>query len=323
MASSVTAPLERQFGADAGPEADDLHQLGRRARSSPCSSIWTLSLDVAEQEVQAAINAGRQPVCRPTCRRRRSTARSIPADAPILTLALTSTTLPLTQVEDLADTRLAQKISQLAGRRPGQHQRRAAAGGAHPGQPHGAGGLRPEPRRPAHGDRATPTSTRPRAASTAPRQSYDHRRQRSAPIAGRLPADLIVAYRNGAPVRLSDVADVVDGAENAKLAAWMNDKPGGHSQHPAPAGRQHHRGRRPHQGSCCRSCRAPLPAVGRGHGAHRPHHHHPRLGRRCAVRADAGRGPGGAGDLPVPAQPAGDDHPQRRRAAVAGRHLRR
>ena len=92
-----------------------------------------LSLDVAEQEVQAAINAAGNllpsdlpapPIY----------AKVNPADAPILTLALTSKTMPLPQVEDLADTRLAQKISQLARRRPGQHQRRPAPGGAHPGR---------------------------------------------------------------------------------------------------------------------------------------------------------------------------------------------
>src|SRR5881296_2791120 len=113
MASSVTAPLERQFGQVPG-----LNQM--TSTSSEGSSVVTLQfsldldIDVAEQEVQAAINAAstflpsdlpNPPIY----------AKTNPADAPILTLALTSKTLPLPKIEDLADTRLAQKISQLPG----------------------------------------------------------------------------------------------------------------------------------------------------------------------------------------------------------------
>ena len=95
-----------------------------------------------------------------------------PADAPILTLALTSKTLPLAKVQDLADTRLAQKISQLPG-----VGLVSISGGQKPAvrvqaNPDGARRLRPDPRRPAHRDRRRPTSTRPRAASTAPQQAY-------------------------------------------------------------------------------------------------------------------------------------------------------
>ena len=132
MASSVTAPLERQFGQVPG-----LNQM-TSSSSEGCSVITLqftldLNIDVAEQEVQAAINAAatylpsdlpNPPIY----------SKTNPADAPILTLALTSDSMPLSKVEDLADTRLAQKISQLARRRPGQHQRRAEAGRAHPGQ---------------------------------------------------------------------------------------------------------------------------------------------------------------------------------------------
>ncbi len=119
MASSVTAPLERQFG-----EVPGLNQM--TSISSAGSSIITLqfvlslNIDVAEQEVQAAINAGSNflPVNLPNPP---IYNKINPADAPIMTLALTSTTLPLTKVEDLADTRLAQKISQLSGVGLGQH----------------------------------------------------------------------------------------------------------------------------------------------------------------------------------------------------------
>ena len=148
MTSSVTAPLEVQFGQMPG-----LNQMS--STSSAGASVITLqfsldlSLDVAEQEVQAAINAAGNllpsdlpapPIY----------AKVNPADAPILTLALTSKTMPLTQVEDLADTRLAQKISQLPGVGLVSDQRRAPPGGAHPGELPPARRLRPQHRRSAH-----------------------------------------------------------------------------------------------------------------------------------------------------------------------------
>ena len=125
MAQTVTAPLERQFG-----QMTDLNRMS--SVSSGGSSVITLQfnldlgLDVAEQEVQAAINAAGNllPADLPAPP---IYAKVNPADAPIMTLALTSKTMPLTQVENLADTQLGQKISQIAGRRPGHHRRRPAA----------------------------------------------------------------------------------------------------------------------------------------------------------------------------------------------------
>ncbi len=148
MTSSVTAPLEVQLG-----QMPALNQMS--SASSAGSSVITLqfslklSLDVAEQEVQAAINAAGNllpsdlpapPIY----------AKVNPADAPILTLALKSDSLPLPQVEDLADTRLAMKISQLPGVGLVSHQRRPAAGRPHPGRLSQARGLRAQHRRPAH-----------------------------------------------------------------------------------------------------------------------------------------------------------------------------
>ena len=139
MANSVTAPLERQFGQIPG-----LAQM--TSVSSGGGSVITLefslseSIDVAQQDVQAAINAGysylpkdlpNPPIY----------AKVNPADAPILTLSLTSATLPLTKVEDLADTVLAQKISQLTGVGLVSIAGRTEAGGAYPGEPYGAGEL--------------------------------------------------------------------------------------------------------------------------------------------------------------------------------------
>ena len=232
--------------------------------SSGGASVITLQfelakpLDVAEQEVQAAINAAynllpndlpQPPVY----------SKVNPADTPILTLAVTSATLPLPQVQDLVDTRLAQKLSQLPG-----VGLVSIAGGQRPAvriqaNPQALAAVRPQPRRTCARRSPPPTSTSRRAASTArsARSRIDANDQlRSAEDY----TDLIVAYRDGAPIRLRDVADVVDGAENRRLAAWANELPAVHHQRPAPARRQRHRGRRPHQASCCRSSRASLPA---------------------------------------------------------------
>ena len=221
MTSSITAPLERQFGQMPG-----LNQM--TSSSSGGSSVITLqfsldiNLDVAEQEVQAAMNAAATFLPRdlPTPP---VYNKVNPADAPILTLALTSTILPLPQVRDLAETRFAQKISQLSGvglvsisggQRPAvriQANPRALA----------AYGLTLEDLRmvvaAANVNQAKGGFDGPRRASiiNATDQLF---------VAKDYEA-LIVAYRNGGPVHLSDVADVVDDVENTKQAAWMNDVP--------------------------------------------------------------------------------------------------
>jgi multidrug efflux pump len=221
VATSITAPLERQFGQMPG-----LTQMTSTS-SNGCSVITLqfsleLSLDVAEQEVQAAINASftflpkdlpNPPVY----------SKVNPADAPIMTLALTSDSLQLPQVEDLADTRLAQKISQLPG----------------VGLVSISGGQRPAVR--VH---ANPTAlasysltledlrsaiaaanvNQAKGGFDGPRQAYiigaNDQLYSSKDF-----RPLVVAYKNGAPVRLSDVADVVDDAENLYQAAWINNSP--------------------------------------------------------------------------------------------------
>jgi multidrug efflux pump len=221
MASAVTAPLERQFGQVPG-----LNQM--TSTSSGGASVITLqfvldlNIDVAEQEVQAAINAasGFLPRDLPNPP---IYSKTNPADAPILTLALTSSTMPLSQVEDLADTRFAQKISQLSG----------------VGLVSISGGQKPAVR-----IQVNPTALSSfgltmedvRAAIGAAnvneaKGSFDGRLQAYTIGANDqlLSSDqyrpLIIAYRNGAPVHLSDVATVVDSAENVKQAAWMNVVP--------------------------------------------------------------------------------------------------
>ena len=221
MASSVTAPLERQFGQVPG-----LNQM-TSSSSAGCSLITIqfaleLNIDVAEQEIQAAINAAANFLPR-DLPNPPIYSKINPADAPILTLALTSKALPLSKVEDLADTRLAQKISQLPG----------------VGLVSISGGQKPAVR-----IQANPTTLssyrlnmedlRTAIAQTSVNQAkgnFDG--DRNAYTIGAndqlLSSDdfrpLIVAYRNGAAVALSDVASVVDDAENVKLAAWMNDVP--------------------------------------------------------------------------------------------------
>ena len=221
MTTSVTAPLERQFGQMPG-----LKQMS--SVSSGGASIITLqfdlslSLDVAEQEVQAAINAGAnllpQSLPAPPIY-----AKVNPADAPILTLAISSKIMSLTQVEDLADTRIAQKISQLAGvglvsinggQRPAVRVRANI-------QALAAYGLNIDDLR----------STISNANSNGPKGSFDGA-SRSYTIDSNDQItkvedykNIIIAYKNGAPVRLSDVATVDQSAENTKLSSWMNTTP--------------------------------------------------------------------------------------------------
>ncbi len=219
--SSITAPLERQFGQMPG-----LRQMS--STSSGGASVITLqfeldlSLDTAEQEVQAAINAAsnllpgdlpQPPIC----------SKVNPADTPILTLAVTSATLPLPRVHDLVDTRVVQKLSQLpgvglvsiaGGQRPAvriqANPKALAAYGL------GLDDLRTTIAN-ANVNQAKGSFDGPTRASTIDAndqlRSADEYRQ------------LIVAWRNNAPVRLADVADVVDGAENDRLGAWANLAP--------------------------------------------------------------------------------------------------
>jgi multidrug efflux pump len=221
MTSSVTAPLERQFGQMPG-----LNQM--TSASSAGASVITLqfsldlSLDVAEQEVQAAINAAGNllpsdlpapPIY----------AKVNPADAPILTLAVTSSTLPLTQLEELSETSLAQKISQLSGvglvsisggQRPAvrvQLDPRSLA----------AYGLNIDDVRTTVGNLSLNT---PKGNFDGPQQASTINANDQLDSADQY-RNLVIAYRNGGPVRLSDVATIVSGPENVKLGAWANRTP--------------------------------------------------------------------------------------------------
>jgi multidrug efflux pump len=221
MASSVTAPLERQFGQMPG-----LKQM--TSSSSFGSSVitlqfdLTLNIDIAEQEVQAAVNASgtflphdlpNPPVY----------SKINPADAPVLTLALTSDVMPLSQVQSLADTRLAPKISQLPG----------------VGLVSISGGQKPAVRVQANPTAlaaygiglpqlqqviAAANANQAKGTFDGPRQAYTIGANDQL-TSGDAYRPLIVAYKDGGPVRLSDVADVIDSVEDARQAAWMNQTP--------------------------------------------------------------------------------------------------
>jgi multidrug efflux pump len=221
MTSAVTAPLERQFGQMPG-----LDQMS--STSSGGASVITLrfsldkAIEVAEQEVQAAINAASNLL--PNDLPQPPVYNKVnPADTPVLTLAVTSPTMPLPDVYDLVDTRVAQKLSQLPG----------------VGLVSLAGGQRPAVRIQANPQAlaahnlnlqslrnviASANVNQPKGNFDGPERSFmlDANDQLRSADAYR---NLIVAYSGGAPLRLSDVAEVVDGAENTRLGAWANDQP--------------------------------------------------------------------------------------------------
>jgi multidrug efflux pump len=221
MATTVTAPLERQFG-----ELQGLSQM--TSTSSGGTSVivlqfnLTLAIDVAEEEVQSAINAAQSllPSILPSPP---VYSKTNPADAPVLTLAITSSSIPLPQVEDLVDTRLAPKISQLNG----------------VGLVTISGGQKPAVR-----IQANPTALSSyglnmedlrtaltQASVNAAKGNFDGPRQdyqidsNDQLVTSEDYQHVVVAYRNGAPVMLTDVANIVNGVENNNQAAWMNLTP--------------------------------------------------------------------------------------------------
>jgi multidrug efflux pump len=221
MATTVTAPLERQFGQMQG-----LNQM--TSTSSGGTSVivlqftLSLSIDVAEEEVQSAINAA-QSLLPSVLPAPPVYSKINPANAPILTLAITSTSVPLSQVEDLVDTRVAPKISQLSG----------------VGLVTISGGQKPAVRIQANPAalssygigmedlRTALTQTSVNAAKgnfDGPRQDYQIDANDQLVTSDDY-ARVVVAYRNGAPVMLTDVARIVNGIENHSQAAWMNDTP--------------------------------------------------------------------------------------------------
>jgi multidrug efflux pump len=243
MATTVTAPLERQFGQMPG-----LSQITSTS-SGGCSVIvlqfnLTLNIDGAEEEVQAAINAAQSylpfnlpapPVY----------SKTNPADAPVLTLGIASDSMPLSQVEDLVDTRLAPKLSQLNGVglvSISGGQKPAVRIQANPAAP-SSYGIDLENVRTAL---AQTSVNQAKGNFDGPHQDYqiDSTDQL---LASADYHNVVVAYRNGAPVLLRDVAHVIDGVENDKLGRLDEQDAGGHPQHSAAARRQHDQCRKEHQ----------------------------------------------------------------------------
>jgi multidrug efflux pump len=221
ITSSITAPLEKQFGQMPG-----LNQMS--STSSAGASVITLqftlalAIDIAEQEVQAAIN-GAQNLLPQDLPAPPIYAKVNPADAPVLTLGVTSEVMPLTQVEDMADVRIAEKISQVKG----------------VGVVNISGGQRPAVRAvvnpralAAYGlnidDLRTTISVAnengPKGTFDGPSRSYTINTNDQLRSAKEY-AEIVIAYRNGAPVRLKDVATLLEAPENTKLGAWMNTTP--------------------------------------------------------------------------------------------------
>ena len=227
-------------------------------------------------------------------------SKTNPADAPILTLALTSNTLPLSKVEDLADTRLAQKISQLSG-----VGLVSISGGQKPAVRIQANptslssyGLTLEDVRAAisHGERQPGQGQFRRS-----QPGLHDRRQRSATLERQLPsADRRLSQRRPGPSLRRRHGRRRRGKRQA--GGLDERRAGGDSQHPAAARRQHHRGGRSRQGAAAAAARFAAGVGADGH-PHRPHHHDSRVGRRRAVRTDAHHRAGRHGDLPVPAEP--------------------
>jgi multidrug efflux pump len=221
VATTVTAPLERQFG-----QLQGLTQM--TSSSSGGTSVivlqfaLSLNIDVAEEEVQSAINASQNflPANLPSPP---IYSKTNPADAPVLTLAATSSSIPLSQVEDLVDTRLAPKISQLkdvglvtisGGQKPAVRiQANPAALSSY--------GINMEDLRTA----VTQSSVNAAKGNfDGPRQDYQIDANDQL-VTSKDYRKVVVAYRNGAPVMLTDVANIVDGVENTNQAAWMNKTP--------------------------------------------------------------------------------------------------
>jgi multidrug efflux pump len=219
MTSAVTAPLERQFGQMPG-----LTQMA--STSSGGASVITLrfsldlNMDVAEQEVQAAINGATNLL--PTDLPAPPVYNKVnPADTPVLTLAITSKTMLLPKLNDLVDTRMAQKISQISGVglvSIAGGQRQAVRIKVHP-EALAANGLNLADVRTLIG---ASNVNQPKGNFDGPTRvsTLDANDQLKSPQEY---ADLILAYKNGAPLRLKDVAEIVDGAENERLAAWANE----------------------------------------------------------------------------------------------------
>ena len=317
MASSVAQPLERQFAQIPGvAQMTSTSSLGSTAITIQFD--LDRNIDGAANDIQAAINAasGQLPKNLPSP----PTYRKVnPADSPILLLSATSDTLPLTEVDDSVETKLAQQISQISGVAQvfiGGQQKPAIRIQLDPAKLV-AKGLSLEDVR---SQIAVTTDDSPKGNIDGDKRAYTiyANDQLTDPDAWN---DVIVAYRNGgaaAGARHRQGGRRARGHQAGGLGRRQARRVPGHLQ---AAGRQRHRHRRQDQGAVAEADRGD-PARDQDQDHQRPHADHPRLGRGRAVHAAAHHRAGGDGDLRLPAQRLGDDHPERHGAAGAARRLR-
>ncbi len=319
MAATVATPLERSLGRIAGiTEMTSSSSLG----SSRVTLQFELNRDIdgAARDVQAALNAARSLL--PTGLPSNPTYRKVnPADAPIMILALTSDTMTQGQMYDAGSTIIAQKLSQLAGRRAGAGRRQLAAGGARRARSADAQQVRHRLRDRAHGPRRHQRQPSERHRwRTGDRHWQIYANDQAKKADEYLP--LIVAYRNGCGGEAHRPRHGRGfGAGSAQRGLFQRQAVGA-DHHQPPAERQHHRDRR--RGHCDAAAAARVdPERDQGRRDDGAHDDHPRFSARR--RADArGRGlPGRPGRLHVPAQLAGDADSERCGAGVAGRDVRR
>ena len=317
MASSVATPLEQQFG-----EIPGLTQM--TSSSALGYTQVTLQFDLsrgidgAVSDTLSAINAANAYL--PANMPYPPLIRKVnPADTPILVLAVTSDSLPLTTVDAYAENILLQKISQISGVGLvgiGGQQKPAIRVQVDP-QALAARGINLEDVRTVLGQANVDL---PKGTLNSPRQTYTLNTNDQLLDADAY-ADLVIAYRNGAPVRIRDVGRAVSAPENDLIAGWFNQEraiilaiqrqPGANVVETVDRIK-----------AALPVLEASIPAAVKVSVDFRPYPDHPRFDRRRAIHVDAHRGAGGHGDLPVSAQFLGDRHSGRYRAAVADRHLR-
>ena len=318
MASSVATPLELQFGEIPGlTQMTSASALGY----TQITLQFDLSraLDGAVSDTLSAINAATAQL--PPNMPYPPTIRKVnPADTPILVLAVTSDSLPLTTVDAYAENILLQKISQISGVGLvgiGGQQKPAIRVQVDP-QALAARGINLEDVRTVLGQANVDL---PKGTLNSPRQTYTLNTNDQLLTAEQYD-NLIIAYRNGAPVRISDVGHAVSAPENDLVAGWFDQhraiilgiqrQPGANVIQTVARDQSHAAG-----------ARGVDPGCGEGLDHFRPHPDHPRFRRRRAIHIAPDRGTGRHGDLPVSAQFLGDGHSGRHGAAVADRHLRR
>ena len=317
MASAVAQPLETQFAQISGvSQMTSTSTLGSTAITIQFN--LDRDIDAASTDVQAAINAasGQLPKNLPSP----PTYRKVnPADSPILLLAATSELLPLTEVDDNVETKLAQQISQVPGVAQvsvGGQQKPAIRIQLDPAKLVAKGLSLEDVRTPL----SVTTVDEPKGAIDSGARSFTIYTNDQL-VRSKDWNDVIVAYRNGAPLRVSDIGQAVTGPQDTKQAAWADGKrsvflvifkqPGANV---IDDREQDHGRAAAHQGLDA--------AVDRHLHVERPHADDPRLRARRAVHAAAHRRARGDGDLHLSAQSMGDDHPERRGAAGAARRLR-